>query len=73
MLKFQYAAFLDEYVSLRHMRRVEPLKKQYRFIFHIIASSKWLSKHRKSVLYSMHLAAAVSLNDALLVGLFNKI
>jgi len=59
-LKSQYAAFLDEYVSLGNMRRVEPLrKKQYRFIFHTTASSKRLSKHRKFVLYLMHLAAAV--------------
>jgi len=60
-LKIQYAAFLDEYLSLGHMRRMEPLlrKKQYRFIFFTIASSKWSGKRRKSVLYSMHLAAAI--------------
>jgi len=34
-------------------------KKQYHFIFPTIASSKRSGKHRKSVLYSMHLVAAV--------------
>jgi len=58
MLKIQYAAFLDEYLSLGHMAHLLR-KNQYRFIFPIIASSKRSSKHRKSVLYSMHLAAAV--------------
>ena len=55
-LKFQYAAFLDEYVPLGHMRRVDSLqKKQYRSIFYTIASSKRL----QAFVYSMHLAAAV--------------
>jgi len=72
IFKIQYAAFLDEYLSLGHMRRMEPplRKKQYRFIFHTIASSKRLSKHRKFVLYLMHLAVAVPAYryDALLMG-----
>jgi len=47
--KIQYAAFLDEYLSLGHMRRLEPpfTKNHYHFIFPI-ASSKRSSKIENS-------------------------
>jgi len=45
-LKIQYVAFLDEYLSLRHMRRMEPpiAEETISFIFPTIASSKQSDK-----------------------------
>ena len=62
-LKIQYAAFLDEYLSLGHMRRLEPPIAEepisFYLSYHCVFKTVEQTNGRKFVLYSIHLAAAV--------------
>jgi len=58
ILKIQYAAFLD-YLSLGHMRRMEPSIAEETISFYLPHHYVFETVGQASVLYSMHLAAAI--------------
>jgi len=71
-LKFQYAAFLDEYLSLGHMRRVELSTAEETISFHlphhcVFKTIEQASKIRVVFDASCRSSSGVSLNDALLL------
>ena len=72
-LKSQYAAFLDEYVSLENMRRVEPPTAEETISFYlphhcVFKTIEQTSKIRVVFDASCRSSSGVSLNGALLVG-----
>jgi len=76
-LKIQYAAFLDEYLLLGHMRRLEPPIAEEPISFYLHCIFKTIEQTLKIRIVfdaSCRSSSCVSLNDALLVNRsFNKI
>jgi len=73
ILKIQYAAFLDEYLSLGHMRRMELSIAEETMLFYLLHHCVFkmvgqVSKIRIVFDASCHSSSGVSLNDALLMG-----
>jgi len=71
--KSQYVAFLDEYVSLGHMQRVQPPTAEEIISFYlphycVFKTVEQTSKIRVIFDASCRSSSGVSLNDALLVG-----
>ncbi|XP_018056598.1 PREDICTED: uncharacterized protein LOC108692718 [Atta colombica] len=71
-LKIQYAASLDEYLSLGHMRRMEPPIAEETISFYLLhhcvfKTVRQASKIRIVFDASCHSSSGISLNDALLV------